>query len=738
MTTTPTRLCWRRDDRGHRAQLYCMYVRYRSRASCLEGMIGQEAFPSGSRAPTLSPHLLPNQRRALVTASARSLTLQRHVCQAMSVARYLNLRLQSQRAPLPPFVDGLGRWFIPRIIAPSIIRPSTIPTPAFSSRAFSCLLHHQPDPVHSSPDLTMKYSIAVAAALAGAVSARKCQNITVPIEASARNGVFDLTIPKTNIDITNFILDLTQQGKNYTANILEGYNTVSGKYNLAATYCTPDSGDNGVTQVLTHGIGFDRSYWDFSANNYNYSYVSEAVDTYKFSTLSWDRLGLGQSSHGNPLTEIQALLEVDALRALTEALKDGKIAGVPAPKKTVHVGHSFGSEHTYALTAMYPGISDGIALTGFSQNGSFVPYFALGANLLQANLNPALTSYVDGYLADSDESAVQENFFAPHQFDPAILTAATKTGQPVTVGELLTIGGETGSVNNFAGPTLIITGERDIPYCGGNCLAPPTGYANIPAAAVKTLPKASPFQVTIVPNAGHGLNLEYSHPYTYGTINNFFLQDPPSVIMLGSRRRLSRVKLHHDMPPQPPLPPPMSIESHKSTTPQWDNESSGKTLRHGMAGSKRTGDGRLLRRCWPSTIITMHPPCAPPGFLLVGERGLNWGPYGFAHLLASTELVVHWLRRHDVVRYSRSGGRGSGGGSGKSDDPTTRLSEAEESDCYEILSLTNGHHYCYRRAGFKPHRPRRRRRDRHIVGDPTQAAPRWECCTTTFGRVHCI
>lgn len=275
------------------------------------------------------------------------------------------------------------------------------------------------------------------------------------------------------------------------------YKTVTGTYDLAATYCTPDSGANGVTQVLTHGIGFDRSYWDLSFNNYNYSYVAEAVDTYKFSTLSYDRPGIGQSTHGEPVNEIQALLEVDALRALTQALKAGKIPGVAKPKKTVHVGHSFGSEHTYALTAMYPGISDGIALTGFSQNGSFVPYFALGGNFVQANLNPALTSYVDGYLAASDASAVQTNFFAPGMFDPKILALATSTGQPVTVGELLTIGGETGSINHFAGPVLIVTGARDIPYCGGNCLAPPTGYASIPAAAVKTLPDAKPFQVNI-------------------------------------------------------------------------------------------------------------------------------------------------------------------------------------------------------------------------------------------------
>ena len=87
---------------------------------------------------------------------------------------------------------------------------------------------------------------------------------------------------------------------------------------------------------------------------------------------------------------------------------------------------------------MYPDISDGIGLTGFSQNGSFVPFFLLGGNFIEANNVAAFSSLPDGYLAAGDKSAVQTNFFAPGDFDPAILTYAYKTGQPVTVGELLT------------------------------------------------------------------------------------------------------------------------------------------------------------------------------------------------------------------------------------------------------------------------------------------------------------
>lgn len=53
------------------------------------------------------------------------------------------------------------------------------------------------------------------------------------------------------------------------------------------------------------------------------------------------------------------------------------------------------------------------------------------------------------------------------------------TGQPVTIGELLTIGGGTSGMNPTKAPVLIITGERDLPFCGGDCLAAPTGFSSI-------------------------------------------------------------------------------------------------------------------------------------------------------------------------------------------------------------------------------------------------------------------
>lgn len=68
--------------------------------------------------------------------------------------------------------------------------------------------------------------------------------------------------------------------------------------------------------------------------------------------------------------------------------------------------------------------------------------------------------------------------------------------------------------------------ENDTPYCGGDCLA--TGnpaLASIPAASKMFFPNAQNFEAFIVPGTGHGLNLAYSHPTTYGTMLNYLAQN---------------------------------------------------------------------------------------------------------------------------------------------------------------------------------------------------------------------
>ena len=131
-------------------------------------------------------------------------------------------------------------------------------------------------------------------------------------------------------------------------------------------------------------------YWDLSYNNFDYSYIDYATSQ-GYCTLSFDRLGIGNSSHGELLNEIQASLEVAATKQLTTMLRNGQFPSVPhAFSRIVHVDHSFGSGQTYALANSYPDLSDGIVLTGFSMNSSFIGDFLADANFMQANSNQPL------------------------------------------------------------------------------------------------------------------------------------------------------------------------------------------------------------------------------------------------------------------------------------------------------------------------------------------------------------
>ncbi|KAI7972344.1 hypothetical protein EIK77_009785 [Talaromyces pinophilus] len=239
-------------------------------------------------------------------------------------------------------------------------------------------------------------------------------------------------------------------------------------------------------------------------------YVSRAVDEYGYSTLTWDRLGVGESSKGDPLAEIQIFLEIEALYELTRTVRKGKGGNICTSfEKVVHIGHSFGSSITNALANTFPDGTDGIVLTGFSQVSAYVGYFALGGNFIPVTDIPALSHrYPAG----------------PGDFDPALLHLAFRSGEAASPGEILTIGAGEGSSNAFSGPVLLITGERDIPFCGGNCLATSAingSASNLIVASKQYFENASPFNATVVPNAGHGLNLGYSHSITYATILDF-------------------------------------------------------------------------------------------------------------------------------------------------------------------------------------------------------------------------
>lgn len=436
-------------------------------------------------------------------------------------------------------------------------------------------------------------SLISGAALVGAslVSAKTCLNVTVPVNINARQGVFDVPTLQSNIDVVTFALNNTKQGSNFTEEALTGITNVVGSYNISAKYCMPDSNStttssSPVVQVLSHGIGFDKSYWDLPYNDYNYSYTDVALAN-GYYTVAIDRFGIGNSSHADPLNVVQAQAEISALYEVTMKLRNGTFPGVNTTfSKVVHVGHSFGSAQTYALSAMYPNVTDGVVLTGFSLNSTWVAETLAGWNLHIARLNQPLrfgnstvqrtrfsnswfgtepvtllqsllsligidlSSYETweeiatteigdilntwnasvapipqdlptGYLTWSDLTSNIFAFLHPSNFDIGLAVDSEQTKQPVTLGEIFTLP-IAPKMSTFSGPALVVTGQYDNIYCGGDCYATGGQGSNIPNISVASaFPDASKFEAYIQPDTGHGINLHYNSTAAYQVIQDF-------------------------------------------------------------------------------------------------------------------------------------------------------------------------------------------------------------------------
>lgn len=96
--------------------------------------------------------------------------------------------------------------------------------------------------------------------LAGFTAARQCSNFIIPVDISSRQGQFQEVPVENNLDVGAFATRFNEYQKNYTATLLQGYQTLQGSYNISAQYCHPDSGNKSIIQVLTHGIGFDKTW----------------------------------------------------------------------------------------------------------------------------------------------------------------------------------------------------------------------------------------------------------------------------------------------------------------------------------------------------------------------------------------------------------------------------------------------------------------------------------------------
>jgi len=349
-----------------------------------------------------------------------------------------------------------------------------------------------------------------------------CVSGYVPVTASTKDNLdLDISLPKNQSQVTEFFVASYSAGSTVAKDINKGKATVAGTWNIYATLCTPkeNSKPDGV-QLLTHGVGFDNTYWDFAEG---YSYIDVAAQ-YGYATFSYDRLGVGKSDKPDPIKTIQAPLEVEIAHTLTTSLREGHFSDLKF-QKVIGVGHSFGSIISNAITKQYPSALDAAILTGYSADLSSQPLFLQALNLALANQNQPLRFGLlnNGFLVSDTVISNQIGFFKAPGFPPANLKWAEATKGTVTFGELNSIAAVGGVSPNYTGPVAVVNGINDLPFCGGNCTYP---QDQAKAVQPKYYPNVaeSDFGSYLAPVAGHGLNVHYSATAAFEYIQKFLVE----------------------------------------------------------------------------------------------------------------------------------------------------------------------------------------------------------------------
>src|SRR3569833_3186283 len=293
-----------------------------------------------------------------------------------------------------------------------------------------------------------------------------------------------------------------------TGSYKDGFDHISGTYSVGATYCKPSRSvrDRRALQVMVHGISYNKEMWaglGFS-DVYNWhAYATRAG----YHTLAVNRMGHGQTTNlPSPFAEVQGPLQAVFTRNLVRRLRNGLASGVlPAFRKIVYVGHSYGSWLGNHLAADDPSAVDAYVLTGYSGT------VALPINLTldffsAAVVDPARFAGVPlGYLAGQTES-VRTNTFYAGSFSPAIAHRDFQTHDTFAVGEGLSPA-FTPLQTAYTGPVLLVTGNLDILFCQKKA-------TSCPAILNQTRDYFHQAQFSILSpaNTGHTLSLHSSAP----------------------------------------------------------------------------------------------------------------------------------------------------------------------------------------------------------------------------------
>jgi hypothetical protein len=287
---------------------------------------------------------------------------------------------------------------------------------------------------------------------------------------------------------------------------------VSGGWVIQGRLCAPTGAS--TVLLLQSGATYGSQYWDFGYQPETYSFVDYA-SAHGLATLNIDRLGIGNSSHP-PAEAITTESEAGIAHQLIQGLRSGEFG-----QRFAHVGlagHSLGSVISVAEAGTYHDV-DALVLTGLTHSvgTAFVTDF-------EAALRPA--ALVDprrfgelplGYLT-TVPGGNEPSYYKPNA-DPAVMAYDEAHKQTMTDGEDLTIPTGVLDTLGITAPVLSMVGQYDVEFCGPvrDCSNP----LSLMSLEPTFYPAAKSFQLKVVPDAAHNLNLQRNAQTTFGDITSW-------------------------------------------------------------------------------------------------------------------------------------------------------------------------------------------------------------------------
>jgi pimeloyl-ACP methyl ester carboxylesterase len=287
-------------------------------------------------------------------------------------------------------------------------------------------------------------------------------------------------------------------------------------YHVFGELCARGGLAHKTIQVALHGSTYSHLYWDFPFQPEIYSYVRWATAS-GYAVLNIDRIGIGRSDHP-PADQVTVEANAYVVHQIVQTLRDGGLVlptfGAVRAERVALVGHSLGSLISVQEAGTY-GDVDGVVLTGMSHT---VVTAALGeVQFYPANLDPhfAGRNIPDDYF--TTVPGTRAVFYHAPFYDSRVLATDERNKETTTLAELNTGVPALSFSTGIHVPVLVLVGNFDAAFCAApNCAA---------SGSLKSEPGFYPAdacaEAVVIPGAGHVLNLHYTAPVTYATIQRW-------------------------------------------------------------------------------------------------------------------------------------------------------------------------------------------------------------------------